>query len=155
MTFEEALDTIGNKIATLASSDLVEHQVYPAPNLYQDITMTPGLVTVAVRWDGISLDSNMEFDVPGGLRFEVRLITDTYDRLDSDINPDNHSGYWLAQKRIADVSGSFYRGLKDRSLGGLVVGSTIISSFTGDLIDTVANTEYYGHEVILDVTTSL
>lgn len=155
MGFEEAAVAIGEALAELPTVDIIENKIFPAPNIFEDIVLNPGYITSVVRWDGIALDGD-ELPVPNSFRYEIRILSDLFGIIDADLNPDELSGYLLAQRNVLRASASLYENLAlDRSLGGLVLGTTIISSFTGDLIDTVTNTTFYGHEIVLDVVMSV
>ncbi len=147
MGFKQAMDAVGNALAQLGEEAVFQHRSYPYPDqLYPD----PGLPSITVRWDGISADNNgdPEFLVPAGFRYEVRIYHSMYAPADAG-QVDN---YVYAQEQVALGTASFYESLaKNRGLGGLVLDIIVDGSLAGDLIEPLTETDYYGHELILDV----
>ena len=146
MGFEEAMEAIAQGIIGVLDSDKFFSLDYPYPDQHYPESGKPSMT---VRWDGISADSNgnhPEVKVPAGFRYEVRIYHSQYAP-----TPDV-DGYVYAQQMIAKGVAELYTKInEDRTLGGLVTDIIFDNSLTGDLIEPRTDTDYYGHEALLDV----
>jgi hypothetical protein len=147
MGFKEAQDAIGNAILNAVDRDVFFSLDYPYPDQHYPEAGKPSMT---VRWDGISADANgnnPDLKVPAGFRYEVRLYHSFYGPDATITDP-----YKYAQEQIAIGSGELYEKLNaDRSMGGLVLDIIFDNSLTGDIVEPKTNTDYYGHEALLDV----
>jgi len=147
MGFKEAMDAIANAILGTVDETKFFSLDYPYPDQHYPESGKPSMT---VRWDGISADSNGQHPdllVPAGFRYEVRIYHSQY-APDSTIQ----DSYKYAQEQIAvGVAEMFEKINADRSLGGLVLDVIFDNSLTGDIIEPRTNTDYYGHEALLDV----
>jgi hypothetical protein len=146
MGFEEAADAIAQGILDAVDAAKFFSLDYPYPDQHYPESGKPSMT---IRWDGISADANgtnPDVKVPAGFRYEVRIYHSQYGP-----SPEV-DGYVYAQQQILKGVAELYERLnEDRTLGGLVVDVIFDNSLTGDLIEPRTNTDYYGHEALLDV----
>lgn len=147
MGFEEATDAIANAILTAMDSSKFFSLDYPYPDQHYPESGKPSMT---VRWDGISADANgnnPDLEVPAGFRYEIRIYHSQYAP-----DPSIEDSYQYAQQQITKGVAELYTKLnKDRTLGGLVLDLIFDNSLTGDIIEPRTNTDYYGHEALIDV----
>lgn len=147
MGFNEAMEAIANGIIDAVDETKFWKLEYPYPDQHYP---EPGKPSMTIRWDGISADANgnnPDLLVPAGFRYEIRIYHSMY-APDASIE----DSYKYAQSQIALGIGELYEKLnKDRTLGGLVLDLIFDNSLTGDIVEPRTNTDYYGHEALLDV----
>jgi hypothetical protein len=147
MGFKEAQDAIGNALKNLVNDVDFFNRAYPYPdNLYPEA----GKPSMTVRWDGISADNDGDPDylVPAGFRYEIRIYHPQYAPADANVT----DGYIYAQEKVGLGTGLFFEALaQNRRLNGLVLDIVVDGSLAGDLLEPRTETDYYGHEMLLDV----
>lgn len=147
MGFDEAMDAIGEALIGLVDPANYGSLDYPYPD---DLYPEAGLPSVTVRWDGITADGdgNPDILVPAGFRYEVRIYHPNYPPAEAS----DQNAYQYAQGQIKMGTKYIYEGIaKNRNLSGLVLDIIVDGSVAGDLVEPRTDTEYYGHEMLLDV----